>query len=69
MKIKPQGGDRRLHNSTYKVVALTWGVEEDAGGVEEEDCTEDRRRGEPIDSGGVVTSATVSSRLLGPCGT
>lgn len=54
--------------ATYKVVALTWGVEEDTG-AEEEDCTEDRRRGEPMDSGGVVISATVSSRLLGPCGT
>lgn len=50
--------------ATYKVVALTWGVEEDTGA--EEDCTEDRRRGEPMDSGGVVISATVSSRLLGP---
>lgn len=32
---------------------------------------EARRRGEPMDSGGVVASppVTVSSRLLGPCGT
>ena len=44
-------------------------MEEDTGGVE--GWVDGRRRGEPMDSGGVVASppGPVSSRLLGPCGT